>query len=188
MEKAYILTGSTDKEDYCDPSHGALSNSHWLPWIQHQLLIKDILAQTPEWPKPYGPKYEEWLEFFKQFSIDENTLLIAHSSGGGFLIRWLSENDVRVGKVILVAPWLDPDKTYDNFFDFQIDKDIVSKTKGIVIFNSDNDDEDVQKSVKLIRENVKDIQYREFHGYGHFIYRFMKTKEFPELLEEALKK
>lgn len=34
------------------------------------------------------------------------------SCGAGFLLRWLSENSVRIAKLILVIPWLDPNKTH----------------------------------------------------------------------------
>ena len=56
----------------------------------------------------------------------------------------------------------------------------------MTIFNSDNDQDSVQKTVKIIREKVKDVKNTEFHDYGHFTFGSMKTDRFPELLEEAL--
>jgi uncharacterized protein len=115
--------------------------------------------------------------------------LIGHSTGAGFFIKYLSIHpNIKVGKVILVAPWLDPDKKHTkNFFDdFTIDPDIVSRTTGITIFNSDNDQEDVHKSVEILRQKIKGIIYKEFHNYGHFCFADMNTTEFPELLAEAI--
>lgn len=108
MKNAILIHGWPGKEEYFDPNIPSPSNSHWFPWVQHQLLLKKIEAQTPEMPKAYEPNYEAWKEMFERFEINENSILIGHSCGGGFLTRWLSENDVRVGKVALVAPWLDP--------------------------------------------------------------------------------
>ena len=73
--------------------------------------------------KCYQPKYELWKTEFEKNEIDEETSLVGHSNGAGFIIRWLSENkDVRVDKVILVAPWLDPtNRKGSEFFDFVID-------------------------------------------------------------------
>lgn len=139
-------------------------------------------------PRPYEPNYEEWLKVFNQFIINEDTILVGHSCGGGFLVRWLSENNVKVGKVILVAPWIDVEKSLaTGFFDFKIDPNLVSKTAGITIFGSDNDENDVEESIKALRGEVSSITYREFHNMGHFVYGSMGKRDFPELLEESLK-
>ena len=107
-------------------------------------------------------------------------------------MRWLSENkDKKVGKVVLVAPWLNPENNpvsdTADFFEFKIDPDLASRTAGVVIFNSDNDQATIQKSVEIIRSEVKNIGYREFHNRGHFCYEDLGTVEFPELLEHILK-
>lgn len=187
MKKAIIIHGMPSKESYYIADADAQSNCHWLPWIQQQLIVKDILAQTPEMPFPFEPKYEEWLGIFEQFKIDEDTILIGHSCGGGFLVRWLSENNIKVGKVVLVAPWIDTFKTLKTgFFNFIIDKNIVQKTNGIIIFSSDNDDEEILDSVRLLEKEIIDIKHRILKGKGHFVFRHMGTKEFPELFEEVI--
>ena len=188
MKTAIVLHGMPSKKKYYDPSRSSESNGHWLPWLQHELIIRDILAQTPEMPKPYEPNYENWLNVFKQFTIDEDTIVIGHSCGGGFLVRWLSENEVKVGKVVLVAPWIDPGNIEaGDFFKFNIDSSLVDKTNGVTIFVSDDDDKVIHESAKMILDSAPGVNYREFHNYGHFCYSDMKTREFPELLEEALK-
>ncbi len=188
MKTAIIIHGMPNREEYYDTGRPASSNCHWIPWIQKQLLLKDIVAQTPEMPVPYNPEYNAWKEMFERFPINEETILIGHSCGGGFIVRYLSENNVRVGKVVLVAPWLDPEKFLNTgMFDFSIDSDIVSKTSGITIFNSDDDAKIVQDSIKIIKEKIKDIKIVEFKDYGHFCYSDMGTIEFPELLEECFK-
>jgi len=110
MKTAIILHGMPDESEFKDPNREASSNCHWYPWLQRQLVLNGILAQTPEMPKAYEPEYDAWKEMFERFDTDEETILIGHSCGGGFIVRWLSENkDKRVGKVVLVAPWIDPD-------------------------------------------------------------------------------
>jgi predicted alpha/beta hydrolase family esterase len=188
MKKAILLHGMPGKEEYYNLSKDQGSCAHWFPWLQKQLLAKDILTQTPEMPKPYEPNYSDWLKVFSQFEVDENTVLVGHSCGAGFLLRWLSENNVKVGKVVLVAPWIDPTKTLaSGFFNFNLDKDLVNKTEGVTVFYSADDDQDILESVNILKEKVADIQFKEFHNYGHFCLGDMKTREFPELLEEALK-
>lgn len=188
MKTAIIIHGMPSREEYYDVNRPASSNCHWIPWIQKQLLLKDIVAQTPEMPVPYNPEYNAWKKMFERFPINEDTTLIGHSCGGGFIVKYLSENDVHVGKVVLVAPWIDPDKFLDTgMFDFNIDPNIVSKTKGITIFSSTNDMSEVQDSVAIIKEKVNDIKIVEFKDYGHFCYSDMNTQEFPELLDECMK-
>lgn len=188
MKNAIILHGMPSKEIYYQQNIDSQSNSHWIPWLQQQLLRNNILTQTPEMPKPYSPDYEDWLKVFNQFTIDEESVLIGHSCGGGFLVRWLSENNVKVKKIILVAPWTDPKKSIKNgFFEFNIGKHLADKTtNGITIFNSDNDGDEMQESVKTIRNSNPDISYQEFHNYGHFCFNDMKTREFPELLVASI--
>lgn len=185
MKKAILIHGWPEKEEYFDPARPAPSNDHWFPWIQRQLLLKEILAQTPEMPEAYQPNYEKWKQTFEQFDIDEQTVLVGHSCGGGFLIRWLSENNQKVGKVILVAPWLDPDHMIDpNFFKFDIDENLADKTQGITVIYSTDDYPDVLQSVEILRSKLKKAEFQEFTDKGHFVMESMHTEEFPELLEK----
>jgi len=190
MKNAIILHGTGSKEEYYSLEYPSASNSHWFPWLQNNLLTQDIFAVTPEMPNSFSPDYEVWRTEFERYDITSETILIGHSCGGGFLLRWLSEHpEVRVDKVVLVAPWLDParEDTTD-FFDFTIDKNLVDRTKGVTIFSSDNDFDPVVKSIEIILEQIPNIKVKEFHNYGHFCYRDLKTEEFPELLQEILKK
>jgi predicted alpha/beta hydrolase family esterase len=186
MKTAIIIHGMPDQEEYYDIDRPASSNCHWLPWIQKQLLLKDIVAQTPEMPVPYEPEYKAWKDIFERFPLNEETILIGHSCGGGFIVRYLSENTIKVGKVVLVAPWIDPDGFLKNgMFDFSIDENIVEKTSGITIFSSTNDMTEVQDSIKTLISKIKSIKVKEFKDMGHFCYEDMHTDVFPELLAEA---
>ncbi|MCX6755079.1 MAG: alpha/beta hydrolase [Candidatus Nomurabacteria bacterium] len=186
MKTAVIIHGLPEKEEFYSLTRPASSNCHWLPWIQKQLLLKDILAQTPEMPVAYNPEYNAWKEMLERFPLDEETILIGHSCGGGFIVRYLSENNVKVGKVVLVAPWIDPDKFLKTgMFDFNIDENIVSKTKGVTIFSSTDDMQEVQDSIKTLKEKIKGIKVVEFEKKGHFSYSDIGL-EFPELLTEAI--
>lgn len=188
MVNAIILHGKPDKQEYYDPNMPSQSNSHWLPWLQAQLLKHDIIAATPEVPNSYKADWEAWRREVERFEMEPETILVGHSCGGGFWVRYLSEHpDLKVNKVVLVAPWIDPDSDETgDFFEFTIDPDLASRTKGLTIFHSDNDMGNVQKSVAVLRENIKNATYREFHKYGHFCYENMQTDKFPELLEEII--
>lgn len=187
MKKAILLHGKPDKKEYYDSSTPSSSNYHWFPWLQKQLIVNSIKTDTPEVPLAFDPQWDLWVKEVERFEIDPDTILVGHSCGAGFWVRYLSEHkDLRVGKVVLVAPSLGKDWDKRSFFDFVIDPDISKRTKGITIFYSDNDRKAIQDAVKLLQKRIPDIKMREFHGLGHFTGEDMETPEFPELLDEAL--
>lgn len=188
MKNAIIVHGMPDKEEYYSDEFPSASNSHWLPWLQKQLLMQDIFAVTPEMPHAYLPEYEVWKTEFERFDITPQTILVGHSCGAGFLVRWLSENSgAIVGKVVLVAPWLNTTKEVSiDFFNFTLDPQLVTRTQGVTIFNSSNDDVSIQKSVEKLCSEIEGVTCTVFNNRGHFCTSDIGV-EFPELLEEILK-
>lgn len=184
MRHAIILHGKPDITEQFDASLPSPSNNHWIPWLQKQLLMKGIQAQTPEVPEAHKPMYGLWQRELERYEIDENTILVGHSCGAGFLVRWLSENDVKVDKVLLVAPWLDPEKTAGDFCEFEIDPNLDRKAKELhILYSLDDPAKTIKPSVELLKKKLKNYKYHEFKNKGHFCLEEMKTDAFPELLE-----
>jgi uncharacterized protein len=188
MKNAIIVHGMPSKEEYYSPQYPSPSNFGWIPWLQKQLLIQNIETTTPEMPYAFEPKYEIWKKEFERYDITPETILVGHSCGGGFIIRWLSENtEISVAKVLLVAPWLDPDgESTTGFFDFEIDPGITSRVQNVTILNSDDDSEDVHTSVQWLRDVLKSAEYVELEGKGHFVDESFIKDGFPELLNKIL--
>ena len=185
MKNAILIHGKANEAKYYDASLASPSNASWLPWLQKQLLLHDILAQTPEMPLPYQPEYNAWCKEFERFDVADDTILIGHSCGGGFLLRWLSEHpDVRAGTVVLVAPWLDPDRTGNtgSFFDFALDALLTKRVAKLTIFNSTDDFDGIKTSIEMIKTAIPHLRVKDFEGYGHFV----EITEFPELAAEVL--
>ena len=136
----------------------------------------------------YKPNYELWKIEFEKNKVDENTILVWHSCGWWFIVRWLSENfHVIPKKVILVAPWLDPESSKkNNFFDFKIQPNIKDSNWKITIFESTNDSGDVQERIKILQNVLENSVLKTFKNYWHFCYNDFWTQEFPELLKEVL--
>ncbi len=190
MNNAIIVHGTCSRKEYYSDEFPSASNSHWLPWLQKQLIMNDINAVTPEMPYAFKPDYEVWKAEVERYEIGPETMLVGHSCGGGFWIRYLSEHpDLRVGKVVLVAPWLDPNNTKKTeFFDFEYDPDLIKRTAGLTIFNSTNDHEGIQWSVQWLCQILDGWEFRSFENYGHFCLSDMGTPEFPEILQELCDK
>jgi uncharacterized protein len=188
MQNAIILHGAPEKKYYYAHDLPSESNAHWLPWLQKELLIAGIKADTPEVPLSFEPKWELWRKEVERFGITPQTMLVGHSAGGGFWLKYLSQHpEISVGKVVLVAPWLDPGKTLEeDFFAGELDRSLVTRTGGVTIFRSDDDSESVHTSIDSILKDIDNLQVRDFKGYGHFTYDNLGGPEFPELLEALL--
>lgn len=188
MRNAILLHGKPGKEEYYDASTPSCSNYHWFPWLQKQLITHDIKADTPEVPFAYDPRYELWVREVERFEIGPETTLVGHSCGGGFWMRYLSEHsNLKVGKVILVAPSLNPEKTWGKeMFNFTIDQNLMNRVEELVIFNSTDDHAAIQETVRILREAFPKLSYKEFTNMGHFTVADMPSSEFPELVSEIL--
>ncbi len=163
-------------------------HKHWMPWAREELKKRGIKTETPLMPAPWAPVYEAFKEKFETLEVNENTVLVGHSCGCAFLVRWLADSKRQVGKLILVAPWKFPTRggsVVEEFYNFQIDETIKSRVGQIILFTSDNEREEGKKSLKVYHDalggKVVDIRSR-----GHYTFKDMGTEEFPELLQEIL--
>jgi predicted alpha/beta hydrolase family esterase len=184
MSRAIILHGVPDESEYFDDQYRSASNSHWIPWLQNRLLIAGHDVQTPEMLNAFQPDYATWSREFERHAVDEPMILIGHSAGGGFLVRWLSEHpSISVRKLVLVAPWLDPDGVLENdFFDFSIDGSLSGRTDEIHIFSSTDDYADITTSVETLLSHLPSAIRHEYNDMGHFCLKHMGTEAFPDLL------
>lgn len=154
------------------------------------MIVRDIHANPVETPFPFKPRYEAWKKEFERFNVNSETILVGHSCGAGFLIRYLSEHkDLQVGKVALVAPWTDPEgyEVVDvaDFFDFKLDPEFPLITNGVTVFISSDDEPSVVKTADILKENVKGMNFKEYKDKGHFTKDDYKSG-FKELLEVVL--
>jgi len=192
MKQIILIHGLPDKEEILDDVFPSPSNAHWFPWIQKQLTKKDVLCQSLEMPKSYDPTYSEHKRVLDQMEISDETILVGHSCGGGFLLRYLSDRkDLKPKKVILVAPWLDLEGSLkelnpqSDYFNFKIDTALTDRTDLRCMYSTD-DSKDILKSVDTIKEKLPDIKMSVFTNKKHFTEKHLKSKEFPELLELIL--
>ena len=164
-------------------------DKHWIPWIKKELYLQGIKTDTPIMPKPWEPDYNAFKNEFEKNKITENTILIGHSCGCAFLVRWLGETKQKINKLILVAPWKIPDKDdkfRKAFYEYPTDKAIKSRVKEIIMFTADDEEDNGKKSLKIFHEALGG-KVIELKGRGHYTMGDMGTEEFPELLKEVIK-
>src|SRR3989344_2987707 len=111
------------KKRNCVIIHGCPSNAeraknpetrtydkHWIPWLKKELDAAGMKTDTPLMPTPWEPEYEKFKKEFDRCEVNEDTILVGHSCGAAFFVRWLGETKRKVLKLILVAPWKIPEE------------------------------------------------------------------------------
>jgi predicted alpha/beta hydrolase family esterase len=188
LKNCIIIHWCPDSEDSRNPETRTY-DKHWLPWLKGELSKIWIEAHIPMMPDPWAPEYDKFKEEFEKYEINEQSILIWHSYWCAFLVRWLGETKRKIDKLIMVAPWIIPiewDKLEEKFYVFDIDESIKDRVNEIIIFTSDNEEDDGKKSVRIFSESLGG-RVIELKWRGHFVLFHMWTEEFPELLKEIIK-
>ena len=174
MKQIILIHGSPEPDQIITKQEEITPD--WFYWLQKNAASVII----PPMPLAVEVAYEDWLHVFEQVSISEDAILVGHSCGGGFVLRYISEHpEVNFSKVILVAPWIDPhNELSTDFMRFKIDPTIVNRTK-LHIFISADDSQGILDSIKIIKEKIPDAMYHEFTDRAHFCGK----PAFPEVLE-----
>jgi len=139
-------------------------------------------------PDPWEPSYQEFKAEFEKYEVGENTVLVGHSCGCAFLVRWLGETKRIVSKLILVAPWKISDKDDEfrkEFYNYPIDESITSRVGEIVMFTADDEESAGKESLNIFHDALGGYVV-ELEGHGHYTFSDMGTDKFPELLKKIL--
>lgn len=135
-------------------NHGFMESNieNWFPYIKESLDDNNNQVIIPQYPidvnKHFYDYWKKVLDVYKEFNyINPNTVMIGHSSGCAFTIKYLIENNLKIDKLILVSGF---NNYYaDNKDDFH---NVVNKT-----FYVDDD--------KLVR--IKDLCNKIICIYGN---------------------
>jgi hypothetical protein len=161
------------------------AEKRWKDWLQFAVEVEhDVLMQIPQFPHAHAlmMKYDEWAKIMDFQDINENTVLIGHSAGGGFVLKYLSNHpELRVKQVVLVAPWIDVEnfQPFGFYKGINLNNNLVGRTKhGIDLLVSDDDMPYIKSSFDKIIKNISDIRVHQFSGRGHFV-----VSELPEIMQ-----
>jgi len=186
--KCIIIHGCPSNAEKAMNEETRTHDKHWIPWTKEQLISKGIAVETPLMPEPWEPNYNKFKEEFEKYSVGEDSVLIGHSCGCAFLVRWLGDAKQKIGKLILVAPWKIPDADNENrreFYTYPIDELIKERVNKIVMFTADDGEEEGKESVEIFNKSLGG-KIIELKGHGHYTMGDMGTTEFPELIKEIL--
>lgn len=188
FKSCLIIHGRPSKDHSQETGYVGEENMHWIPWVRQQLEQRGTAVYSPRMPRPWEPEYHAWKATVEQLDIDESSVIVAHSAGAAFAVRWISESRRRIRKLILVAPAKIPPARdgamLAAFYDFDLDPEIRRYVGEAVIFTSPEDDPRHQKSAQIYAQAFG-ITPISLTGHGHYTLRDMGSEEFPELLSEV---
>ncbi len=178
----------SNKEKAMDPTRRTY-DKHWIPWLKEQLGEYGLEVDTPLMPTPWAPDYTLWKKEFGKLKINKHTILVGHSCGGGFLVRWIDDQKIKVRKLLLVSPGK-VGKARNEIRSALYGKKIIKNLgkyvqEEIVLFTSNND---IPEHIMAAREYEMELPAKVLFlkDHGHFCEQDMGTREFPELLKEII--
>lgn len=165
-----------------------LLQSGWKDLLQDN-LGKGYQVILPKMPNPQNAKYLEWKIWFEKIvpCLDEEIILVGHSLGAIFLVKYLSENKLsrKVAGVFLVAPPYPKNKKENFLGDFAFDCNFekLEKQAERVMFYHSLDDEVVPfDDFNKYQEDIPGADFKKFKNRGHFV-----GKTFPEIVADIKK-
>lgn len=168
-----------------DP-RGEVEEKRWQSTLRSELTDTHEVYM-PTMPNKQNAQYEEWKLWFERYFefLRDNVVLVGHSLGGYFLIKYLTENAMPVtvrALILLAAPFENDDFGGEDGGDFQFD---VTKHAGVSgqvgeihILHSEDDPVVPYAHALKYHQSLETAHLHTFADKNHFI-----IPEFPELIE-----
>lgn len=161
--------------------------NYWINWIAKKLGSKYELLNS-DMPCEKNAQYEDWKIWFEKyipFIKDKSPIIIGHSLGAIFLLKYFSENNFpkKVSQLHLISPAIfDDGLGLEKLSTFKSDiKKIVKiekKCKELHLWHSKDDNVCLFKNSEIIKKNISSAIFHIFEDRGHF-----KQPTFPEVLK-----
>ena len=160
---------------------GSTAGDIWLPWLEGELTALGLSVINRTFPDNVKARARFWLPFLEELGVDEDTVLIGHSSGAVAAMRY-AETHRLMGSVLVGVCYTDlgdggeaASGYYSTPWQWQR---IREHQQWIAIFNSTDDPHIPIAEPRFIAAQLK-CSYFEFEDRGHFV----DERTFPEVLE-----
>lgn len=168
---------------------GNTSNSHWYQVVKKEIEKNGDKCCVPTLPPIEEMSYTSWANEFNKYKhlLDKNSVVIGHSTGSIFLVKYLMLNNIKVNKFIGVVSFNNTnklnakpewDKINESFFVENL-SDFIPFAKERICFYSPTDIFDFE-SLNSFAESIN-AKKVIIENAGHFTKGY--EKEFPEILE-----
>ncbi len=172
--------------------HGTLGSPHcnWFQWLKKVLEDKGLNVWLPQLPNAEQPSLRKWRQFIKEqcpFAINEETLIVGHSSGAILAVILAENNMEKIGAIVGVSVFHDNSLNWQpnsQLFDAEFDwTSIRQSAKELLFIHSDNDPYVPLNQAQFVAKNTG-AEMVIITGEGHFnLERSDEYKQFPKLLE-----
>ena len=139
----------------------------------------------PAMPNKTNAQYPEWKIWFEKIVdlLNDDLILIGHSLGGSFLIKYLSENKLtkKTTAVFLVSAVYDSDGDGNGLVSFSLPSEFDLQTDKVFLYHSKDDPIVPLTALEKIQSRLPSVKARIFENRGHF-----NQEEFPEIVEDIL--
>lgn len=156
----------------------------WRDLLQ-QNLGPDYTVISPSMPNKTNANYAEWKLYFDKVAnlLEDDCILIGHSLGAIFLVKYLSENKItaRVRMTILVAA-PHSDESTEDLTNFKLDTtipELFSQQAGrVVMFFGSDDPVIAPVEIERYKQALSDAEIHVVSAPDHFM-----RVEFPEIVD-----
>lgn len=179
MKKAIILHGTLGSPE-----------GNWFSWLKSELEARHIEVWLSQLPHAEQPSLREWADFVYDncpFTIDEETLVIGHSSGAILALILAQESDKTIGAAVAVSVFYDNSLQWEpNSRLFDVDFNwpmIANRCHKLLFVHSDDDPYVPLEQAKHVAEQC-DSEIVLIPEQGHFnLEKSESYKQFPALVE-----
>ena len=179
-------------------NHGFMGSNieNWFPWFKENIDNEENLCIIPQYPIDKEHHfYSDWkkvLDAYNNFEmINEESIIIGHSTGSSFSMKYLLENKIKVDKLVLVSGFNNYYAENEDDFHkkvnqtFYLENEELVKVKDyaneIICIYGDNDPYITQEALHNLVE-VLDANEVIIHNGGHLNKAAGYTK-FEEILK-----
>ena len=149
-------------------------------------LGNDFEVFTPHMPNKTNAQYDEWKIWFERMFlfIRDEVILLGHSMGGIFLVKYLSENKFpkKIKKLLLVAA---PHTDSEEIGSFALNQSLGGAGEqcgDIHLYQSEDDDIVPYREAEYYKKDLPNVVLHIYKDRGHF-----RQEHFLEIVEEIKK-
>jgi len=96
------------------------------------------------------------------------SLLVGHGAGAGFAVKYMQEHRLRLEKLLLVAPWLDPEREFDDFLQTALHPAALNNIGEVHLIFSEDDKEAERQTKDRLLAAYPQIVFHDYLNFGHF--------------------
>ena len=173
----------------------------WGQNIKEEFGAKDIDVVLPEFPIRAESKYENFDEILRFYldkkQLNENTIVIAHSIGNAYFVRFCKEHNYVPKAYISVAPgavYEYPDTRNDYIVEVKkqsyVKQDALDFVKNMnsikYCLYSDENDNNKERFDRFIRDTNSEGIYLQYYNHFDGYHRIYKIPELNELINKII--